>query len=124
MDSNGCIRAKADIDQIDRCKVVVSELDDTFDFLSDGLELVGNNVRLRILYLLSVERRLCVCDLSDILNMSVSAISQHLRKMKDRKLIQTKREAQTIYYSLAAMYENLLTPIFKILDKNKLLEVS
>jgi DNA-binding transcriptional ArsR family regulator len=60
--------------------------------------------------------------LSDILGMNISAISQHLRKMKDRNLFETEREAQIIFYSLTAEYATLLHPFFEILDKQKLLE--
>lgn len=123
MDNNSCIRQQADLEQINRCKDTVSELNESFDYLANGLSLVGNSVRLKILYLLFEEDRLCVCDLSDILGMNISAISQHLRKMKDRNLLETDREAQTIYYSLTAEYEKLLNPFFAILDKNKVLEV-
>ena len=122
MKNNSCIRQQADIEQINRCKVTVSELNETFDYLANGLSLVGNSVRLKILYLLFEEKRLCVCDLSDILGMNISAISQHLRKMKDRNLLQTEREAQTIFYSLTPEYSTFLNPFFEILDKNKVLE--
>ena len=122
MENNSCIRQQADIEQINRCKDTVSELNESFDYLANGLSLVGNSVRLKILYLLFEEKRLCVCDLSDILGMNISAISQHLRKMKDRNLIETEREAQTIFYSLTTEYEKLLNPFFQILDKNKVLE--
>jgi len=122
MKNNSCIRQQADIEQINRCKYTVSELNDSIDHLANGLSLVGNSVRLKILYLLFEEKRLCVCDLSDILGMNVSAISQHLRKMKDRNLLKTDREAQTIFYSLTVEYKKLLNPFFEILDKNKALE--
>lgn len=122
MDNNSCIRQQADIKQINRCKERVSELHGSFDYLSNGLELVGNNVRLKILFLIYEEQQLCVCDLSDILGMTISAISQHLRKLKDRKLIETERKAQTIFYSLTKEYEKMLTPFFEILDNNKILE--
>ena len=123
MENNSCIRQQADIEQINRCKQTVTELDESFDYLANGLSLVGNSVRLKILYLLYEEKRLCVCDLSDILGMNISAISQHLRKMKDRKLLETERDAQTIFYSITSEYEELLRPFFEILDKNKILEV-
>jgi len=119
MENNTCLRQQADIGQINRCKETVNELSETFDYLSNGLSLVGNNVRLKILYLLFEEKRLCVCDLSDVLEMNVSAISQHLRKMKDRNLIKTDREAQTIFYSLTKEYEELLHPFFEILINEK-----
>ena len=117
-----CIRQEADTKQIFRCKNRVSELNGSFDILSSGLELAGNNVRLKILFLLYEENRLCVCDISDILGMTISAISQHLRKLKDRKLIQSQKEAQTIFYSLTKEYEKMLKPFFKILSDNKILE--
>ena len=122
MENNSCIRQQADIKQINRCKDRVSELSESFDYLANGLSLVGNSVRLKILYLLFEEKRLCVCDLSDILGMNISAISQHLRKMKDRNLLNTDREAQTIFYSLTTEYEKMLNPFFEILDKDKILE--
>ncbi|PCJ96101.1 MAG: transcriptional regulator [Flavobacteriaceae bacterium] len=122
MKNNSCIRQQADIEQINRCKGTLTELDESFNFLANGLSLVGNSVRLKIGYLLFEEKRLCVCDLSDILGMNISAISQHLRKMKDRGLLETEREAQTIFYSLTTEYATLLHPFFEILDKNKLLE--
>jgi len=124
MENNSCIRQQADIEQINRCKYIVEDLNDSFDHLANGLSLVGNNVRLKILYLLYEEKRLCVCDLSDILEMTISAISQHLRKMKDRKLLMTEREGQTIFYSLTTEYTELLNPFFEILENKKIIETT
>ncbi len=120
MNSNTCIRQQADTGQIIRCKERVAEVNGTFDYLSNGIALAGNSVRLKILFLLYEEKKLCPSDLSDILGMSIPSISQHLRKMKDRNLIETKRQAQTIFYSLTTEYKNLLQPFFEILDENKI----
>lgn len=117
-----CIRQQADTKQIFRCKERVLELNGSFEILSSRLELIGNNVRLKILFLLYEENRLCVCDISDILGMTISAISQHLRKLKDRKLIQSEKEAQTIFYSLTKEYDKIFKPLFKILSDNEILE--
>ena len=119
MENNSCIRQQADTTQINRCKETVNELNESFDYLANGISLIGNSVRLKIVYLLFDEKRLCVCDISDILGMNISAISQHLRKIKDRNLLDTNREAQTIFYSLTGEYEKLLKPFFEILDENK-----
>ena len=43
---------------------------------------------------------LCVCDLADILQITIPAISQHMRKLKDGNALQTRRSGQTIFYSL------------------------
>ena len=123
MNNISCIRQQADIEQINRCKVRILELNNTFNYLSNGLELAGNNIRLKILHLLYEEKRLCVCDLSDILGMTIPAVSQHLRKLKDRNLIKPAKEAQTIFYSLTVEYENLFKPFFEILEGNKIVEV-
>uniref|UniRef100_UPI0040474852 ArsR/SmtB family transcription factor n=1 Tax=Mariniflexile sp. TaxID=1979402 RepID=UPI0040474852 len=73
----------------------------------------GNEVRLKILFLLNMENELCPCDLADILEMSVPAISQHIRKMKDAGIIASRREGQTLYYSLNEDKTDILNSIFK-----------
>jgi DNA-binding transcriptional ArsR family regulator len=122
MKNDICIRLKADAKQIIGCREVVQELESSFDELSGILSLTGNSVRLKLLYLLNKEVRLCVCDLSDILEMNVSAISQHLRKLKGRNLIYSKKEAQTIFYSITKDKLYLLKPFFKILDNGNVLK--
>ena len=122
MERNICIRIEADAKQIMTCREVVQDMDNSFVELSNILSLTGNPVRLKILYLLNREEHLCVCDLSDILEMNVSAISQHLRKLKDRHIIDSRKEAQTIFYSIKKDKLALLMPFFKILDDCKVLE--
>lgn len=122
MENNVCIRIEADIEQITNCKKTIDELDNSFKLLSNALNLAGNNVRLKILFLLSQEKELCVCDLSDILEMKISAISQHLRKLKDRNIIRPERKAQTIFYSLTEEYEKIFLPFFELIEGNKILE--
>jgi DNA-binding transcriptional ArsR family regulator len=121
MKRNICIRLEADAKQIMECMEVVRELDHSFVDLSNILSLTGNSVRLKILYLLNREDQLCVCDLSDILEMNVSAISQHLRKLKDRNLIFSRKEAQVIFYAITKDKLSVLEPFFEILDSSKIL---
>jgi len=121
MENNSCIRIEADIEQISNCKQTITELENSFDKLSNALSLAGNNVRLKILFLLSQEQELCVCDLSDILSMKISAISQHLRKLKDRNIIKPNRKSQTIFYSLTTEYETIFFPFFELIDGNKIM---
>lgn len=68
--------------------------------LADSLGVSGNLQRLKILYLLHAHKEMCVCDLAEVLELTVSAVSQHLRKLKDKNIVETRREGQTIYYSL------------------------
>lgn len=117
-----CLRLAADTKQIMECKQVVQELGNSFDSLTDILSLTGNSVRLKILYLLNRENELCVCDLSDILEMNISAISQHLRKLKDRNLISSRKKAQTIFYTLKKDQLHILQPFFQLLNCTRILE--
>src|ERR1700681_328678 len=64
------------------------------------MNLAGNSTRLKLLYLLENMKELCVCDLADVLGVSVSAVSQHLAKLKAYGLVAPRRDAQTIYYRL------------------------
>lgn len=43
-----------------------------------------------------------VGDLAEIVQLSPAALSQHLGKMRALKLVTTRREGQTIYYTLAS----------------------
>lgn len=117
-----CIRVEADAKQINSCKEDIEKLDESFELLSGALSIAGNSMRLKTLYLLAEEEELCVCDLSDILNLSISAVSQHLRKMKDRNLITPERKGQTIFYSLAPEYHSIFQPFFSLIEGNKILE--
>ena len=63
-------------------------------------ELLADPTRARLLHALSLAQELCVCDLAEMLGVSVSAVSQHLAKLKAYGLVAPRRDAQTIYYRL------------------------
>jgi DNA-binding transcriptional ArsR family regulator len=71
------------------------------DELAARLAIAGNPTRLRIIYLLAELKEVCVCDIADILGVTMSAVSQHLAKFKAYGLVKTRRDAQTLYYSLS-----------------------
>ncbi len=70
--------------------------------LAELLGTAGNIQRLKILYLLHAHKEMCVCDLAEVLELTDSAVSQHLRKLKDKNVVKTRREGQTIFYSLVS----------------------
>ncbi len=120
MESNKCIRVYADQAQIKECQNKLKANSQSLSQLSKVLELAANEVRLKILYLLEEENELCPCDISDILNMSIPAVSQHLRKLKDGNIIESRREGQTIYYSLKEEHLKVLKPFFKYINQQNL----
>lgn len=74
--------------------------EDTYIELSETFKIFGNPTRLKIMSLLSVED-LCVCDISEILDMSQSAVSHQLRTLRSRNLVKYTREGKQARYSLA-----------------------
>lgn len=117
MKNNTCIRVFADQNQIMQCREKVSVNAKSFSQLGHILALAGNEVRLKILYLLEEESELCPCDISDILGMSVPAISQHLRKLKDGGIVETRKVGQTIFYSLKPEHLKMLMTFFKTINQ-------
>ncbi|MGM0499376.1 MAG: ArsR/SmtB family transcription factor [Bacillota bacterium] len=71
---------------------------DVFD-LAELFKTMGDPTRIKILYALK-ERELCVCDLSELLDMSSSAISHQLRVLRNNKLVKYRKEGRSVYYSL------------------------
>lgn len=114
MSKENCTRLYADGALIKECKRKLKAAEVSFGNLSHVLSLAGNEVRLKILYLLEEEEGgLCVCDLADILEMSIPAVSQHLRKLKDANIIQPRRQGQTIFYSFTEEHLEIIKPLFE-----------
>ncbi|WP_439487836.1 ArsR/SmtB family transcription factor [Algoriphagus sp.] len=111
---NTCIRVFADSDQINRCREDLKSKEEGFLELADVLNLAGNPVRLKILYLLKQENELCPCDLSDILGMTVPAVSQHLKKLKDAGIVTTKKSGQTIFYSVEVQSQRIISSVLDL----------
>ncbi|RKX90630.1 MAG: transcriptional regulator [Spirochaetes bacterium] len=67
--------------------------------LSELFKVLADETRTRILFLLS-KRELCVCDLALILEMSLPAVSHHLRLLKVMRLVAYRREGKQVFYRL------------------------
>lgn len=69
------------------------------DQLAECYKAMADKTRLKILALVKHEE-LCVCELVEILKMTQPSISQHLRKLKQAKLVKERRSSQWIFYSI------------------------
>lgn len=94
-----CVGPTFSKEELDEIRVDYAFTPD-LDELSDGLSLFGHPTRLRIFALLDQTEQMCVCDLAEVLEMSVSAVSQNLAKLRALRLVKYRREAQTLYYTL------------------------
>ena len=68
--------------------------------LNELFKVFGDSTRIRILYCLFASE-MCVCDIATLLSMTQSAISHQLSVLKKSKLVKSRRDGKTIFYSLA-----------------------
>jgi ArsR family transcriptional regulator len=77
-----------------------------------AFKALSEPTRLRI-FLLLMERDLCVCELTFVLNMSQSRISHQLRLLRDADLVEDKREGRWIIYTIPQSVKENLAPFVR-----------
>lgn len=94
--------------------LTINEILDRAGEASGFLKALGNENRLIVLcYLL--EGELSVGALNEKLPLSQSALSQHLAVLRKDKLVETRRDSQTIYYSIAdARVKELIQTLYRL----------
>lgn len=84
---------------IEKMKNSAHELDEEILFVvSQTFKALSDPTRIRILNLLCCEEH-AVNDIADKLNLSQSSVSHQLRFLKNLRLVKSRREGTTIYYS-------------------------
>ena len=86
-------------DTVAKIKERMADENTLFD-LAELFKIFGDSTRVKILYTLSMSE-MCVRDIAGVLNMTVSAVSHQLSILRRSKLVSTRRNGKTIYYSLA-----------------------
>ena len=77
----------------------IAELEPKITVAAKFLEMLSQPVRLRLLCVL-LEGEQSVLSLAASAKLSQPAMSHHLKKLRDAELVATRRDGQTIYYSL------------------------
>ena len=81
--------------------------------------VLGDPTRIKIIFSLSREKELCVCDIANILGLTVSAASHQLRKLRDARAVTYRTDGNMVYYSLTDKYvEYLLSDALNHVLKN------
>ncbi len=94
-----CDEAFVHEDAVSRVASRMPPEDEMLD-LAELFKIFGDTTRIKILYVLFVSE-LCVCDIAEALGISQSAISHQLRIIKTARLVKSRRDGKTVYYSLA-----------------------
>lgn len=74
--------------------------DEELNDLAELYKVFGDKTRVKILYTL-INSDLCVREISDNVQMSVSAVSHQLKILKQAKLVKYRRDGKSIIYSIA-----------------------
>lgn len=85
-------------DVIEMVKETLPKEETLYD-LAELFKVFGDSTRIKIICAL-FKSEMCVCDLSNLLNMSQSAISHQLRVLKTARLVKFRREGKVVYYAL------------------------
>jgi ArsR family transcriptional regulator len=70
-----------------------------FEMHADMCQALANKHRLAIMHTLKDGEK-CVSELATELGVSVHNVSQHLRILRERLLVRSRKEGQTVYYSV------------------------
>ncbi|WP_326826504.1 metalloregulator ArsR/SmtB family transcription factor [Streptosporangium sp. NBC_01639] len=76
--------------------------------LADLFRLLGDPTRARLLYALLEAGELCVCDLTETVEVSDTAVSHALRLLRTAGIVTSRRAGRMIYYRLADVHVRLL----------------
>ena len=94
-----CEEVQIHSDLVASIKADMPSIDTMYD-LADLYRIFADSTRIRILYVL-FEKEVCVCDIANVLDMSVSAVSHQLRVLKSAHLVRFRKEGKVCFYSLA-----------------------
>ncbi len=85
----------------DKIKDVKKQMlkDDEINELCEVFGILSDSTRIRIIFVLS-KKELCVCDISHLLNVSISAVSHQLRILRNTRLVKYRKQGKMVFYSL------------------------
>lgn len=81
--------------------------DALFSDAASFFKVMGDGTRFRILFALD-KHELCVCDLANLLGMSVSAVSHQLARLRESKLVTSRRDGKNAFYTIADDHIHLM----------------
>lgn len=107
MQKEMCEVTKVHEESVERVQSQIPELQKLAQFF----KAFSDETRLKILYALTIEKALCVCDVAAIIGSSTATASHHLRYLRDNALAKSHRKGKLIYYELADNHVEQLVKI-------------
>ena len=96
----------------------------TLDLQAKRFKALGHPVRLGMALKLAEEPDTCACDFADVFGVSQPMVSQHLKVLREAKLVTTRRSGTQIFYSLDPAATRELHALVGALSKRRLRRAS
>ena len=108
-DIDGCQVGGADRERVARGREMLLE-DETYFEVAETFRALADGTRAKIIYSL-LHQELCTCDLAAIIGGSESAVSQHLRVLRQLRLVKSRRAGKMVFYSLDDTHIRILLSV-------------
>jgi len=104
-----CLVRGADTERVARGRAALLD-DDTYLQIADTFRALADGTRAKIVYSL-LRQELCTCDLAAIVGVSESVVSQHLRVLKQLRLVRSRRSGKMVFHTLDDAHIRILLSV-------------
>lgn len=87
-----------DEEKVERVQENLEEVD--IAGISLVLKAIADEKRAKIVYALTLEDELCVCDIANVLDLTIANTSHHLRTLYKQRIVTYRKEGKLSFYSL------------------------
>lgn len=104
-----CLIGGADRARVERGRSTLLD-DDAYFEIAETFRALADGTRAKIVYSL-LQQELCTCDLAAIIDASESVVSQHLRVLRQLRLVKNRRSGKQVFYSLDDAHIRILLAV-------------
>ena len=104
-----CLSHEADMERVARATEQLLPEETYFD-VAETFRALADSTRAKIVYSL-LRQELCTCDLAAVLGISESAVSQHLRVLRQLRLTRSERRGKQVFYTLDDQHIRVLLAV-------------
>jgi len=95
---DACEVRQVDAEKVDQGRALLLG-DEAYSAIAESFRALGDTNRVRIVHAL-LQQELCVCDVAAVVGISESATSQHLRVLRNLRVVKSRRNGKMVYYSV------------------------
>lgn len=106
---DACLVRGADRERVARGRAALLD-DDAYFEVAETFRALADSTRSKIVYSL-LKQELCTCDLAAIIGASESVVSQHLRVLRQLRLVKNRRSGKQVFYSLDDAHVRILLAV-------------